>query len=76
MSLTSDLKKFLFTVFATIVASIILFMLLSLSEIGSIDTRVNALEKSSDGNTLKLDQIHKKVDDIHWYLIEKNDKIK
>ena len=60
----------------TVVASTILFMLLSLGEIGQLGSRVNALEKNEDKHMIQLDKIYQKVEVIHWYLIEKNDKVK
>lgn len=75
MSLTKDIKNFIFPIFSTVIASIILFILLSISEVNTLTSRVDALEKSDGYNSVKLDQIQKKVDDIHWYLIEKNDRI-
>jgi len=76
MSFTSDMRKAVMAIVTTVVASTILFMLLSLGEIGQLGSRVNALEKNEDKHMIQLDKIYQKVEVIHWYLIEKNDKVK
>ena len=76
MSFTNDMRKAIIAIITTVIASVVLFVMLSLGEIAPIKVRVQALEGGVDARSIQLDAIYKKVDDIHWYLIKKNDRIK
>ena len=75
MSFTKDMKNLFITIIGLVVASMVIMVISSIGRIDRVDARVDSIENSIHDNTIKLNKIGKQIDDIHWFLIKKNDKI-
>lgn len=75
MSFTKDMKNLFITIIGLVVASMVIMVISSIGRIDRVDARVDSIENGIHDNTIKLNRIGKQIDDIHWFLIKKNDKI-